>query len=110
MFPRLLHFGHFFLPTYGFMVALGLISGLLVIRRLAKRSGVDPDDAWNLGIIAILSGIIGAKILMLVVEWQDYRSDLFSTMQAGGGFFRGVGGAVEVQPREGGGEKKRAAG
>jgi len=43
------------------MVALGLISGLLVIRRLAKRSGVDPDDAWNLGIIAILSGIIAQK-------------------------------------------------
>jgi phosphatidylglycerol:prolipoprotein diacylglycerol transferase len=90
MFPRLLHHGNFYLPTYGFMVALGLIVGLLVIFRLAKKNDVDPDDAWNLGIIVILSGIIGAKILMLIVEWQRYKSDLFGTMQAGGVFSGGV--------------------
>jgi phosphatidylglycerol:prolipoprotein diacylglycerol transferase len=90
MFPRLIHHGNFFLPTYGFMVALGLIAGLLVISKLAKKNGVDPDDAWNLGIIAILSGILGAKILMLIVEWQRYKSDLFGTMQAGGVFSGGV--------------------
>src|SRR5256885_13359618 len=93
MFPRLLHFGNFFLPTYGFMVALGLIAGLLVISRLAKRNGVDPDDAWNLGILVILSGIVGAKILLVMVDWQQYRSDLFSTMRAGGVFSGGVAAA-----------------
>jgi phosphatidylglycerol:prolipoprotein diacylglycerol transferase len=93
MFPRLIHHGNFFLPTYGFMVALGLIAGLLVISKLAKRNGVDPDDAWNLGVIAILSGIFGAKILMLIVEWQRYKSDLFGTMQAGGIFSGGVAAA-----------------
>ena len=93
MFPRLIHHGNFFLPTYGFMVALGLIAGLLVISKLAKQNGVDPDDAWNLGVIAILSGIFGAKILMLIVEWQRYKSDLFGTMQAGGIFSGGVAAA-----------------
>jgi phosphatidylglycerol:prolipoprotein diacylglycerol transferase len=90
MFPRLLHFGNFFLPTYGFMAAVGLIVGLLVLSRFAKKNGVDPDDAWNLGIIVILSGILGAKILLLIVDWQHYRSDQFSTMQAGGVFSGGV--------------------
>jgi phosphatidylglycerol:prolipoprotein diacylglycerol transferase len=90
MFPRLIHHGNFYLPTYGLMVATGLIVGLLVITHLAKKNGVDPDDAWNLGIIAILSGILGAKILMVIVEWQRYSSDLFSTMQAGGVFSGGV--------------------
>jgi phosphatidylglycerol:prolipoprotein diacylglycerol transferase len=93
MFPRLIHHGNFFLPTYGFMVALGLIAGLLVIAKLARRNGVDPDDAWNLGVIAILSGIFGAKILMLIVEWQRYKTDLFGTMQAGGVFSGGVAAA-----------------
>ena len=51
---------------------------------------MDPDDAWNLGIIAILSGILGAKILMLIVDWRHYQSDLFSAMQAGGVFSGGV--------------------
>jgi len=93
MFPRLLHFGNFFLPTYGFMAALGLIAGLLVISRLARKNDVDPDDAWNLGILVILSGILGAKILLLIVDWQHYRGDLFSTMQAGGVFSGGVAAA-----------------
>jgi phosphatidylglycerol---prolipoprotein diacylglyceryl transferase len=90
MFPRLLHHGTFYLPTYGFMAALGLIVALLVTFKLAKKNGVDPDDAWNLGIIVILSGILGAKILMLIVDWRHYQSDLFSTMQAGGVFSGGV--------------------
>ena len=93
MLPRLIHHGDFFLPTYGFMVAVGLIAGLLVISKLAKKNGVDPDDAWNLGIIVILSGILGAKVLMVMVEWQRYKSDLFSTMQAGGVFSGGVAAA-----------------
>src|SRR5207302_1858077 len=90
MFPRLVHFGNFFLPTYGFMAAIRLIVGLLVLSRLARKNGVDPDDAWNLGIIVILSGILGAKILLLIVDWQHYRSDLFNTMQACGVFSGGV--------------------
>src|SRR3954453_14825190 len=90
MFPRLVHSGNFYLPTYGLMAAFGLIAGLLVTSKLAKKHGVDPDDAWNLGIIVILSGILGAKVLMLIVEWQRYSSDLFSTMQAGGVFSGGV--------------------
>src|SRR3954462_10132981 len=90
MFPRLVHFGNFFLPTYGFMAAVGLITGLLVISRLSKRYGVDPDAAWKLGIIAIIYAIVGGKILLLIVDWQHYRSDLFATMQAGGVFSGGV--------------------
>ena len=93
MFPRLIHHGDFFLPTYGFMAALGLIVGLWVISKLARKNGVDPDDAWNLGIIVILSGILGAKVLMVMVEWRRYSSDLFSTMQAGGIFSGGVAAA-----------------
>ena len=58
MFPRLLHFGNFGVPTYGVMAALGLIFGLMLIVKLGREQGLDPDKVWNLGIIAILSGIV----------------------------------------------------
>jgi phosphatidylglycerol---prolipoprotein diacylglyceryl transferase len=101
VFPQLFHLGNFFLPTYGVLVALGLISGLLWISRLAPRNGVDPDHAWNLGIYVILAGIVGAKILLIVVDWHFYMQhprEIFSlgTLQAGGVFSGGVAGAVLV--------------
>ncbi len=95
MFPRLLHLGDFSLPTYGAMAALGLIAGLLVVTRAARREGIDPEKAWNLGILAILTSMVGAKLLMIVNDWDYYSSHpgaLFSlaTLQAYGVFYGGL--------------------
>jgi phosphatidylglycerol:prolipoprotein diacylglycerol transferase len=91
VFPRLLHLGSFSLPTYGFMAALGLIFGLILIVKLGREQGLDPDKLWNLGIIAILSGIVGAKLLYFVTD-ADARQNIFSlaTLQAGGVWSGGV--------------------
>jgi len=80
-----LHIGSFSLPTYGFMAAMGLIFALLLIVKLGREQGIDPDKLWNLGLIAILSGIFGAKILYLITDW-DARQHIWSlgTLQAGG--------------------------
>ena len=73
------------------MAALGLIFGLLLIVKLGREQGLDPDKLWNLGIIAILSGIIGAKLLLFVTD-ADFRAHPFSlaTLQAGGVWSGGV--------------------
>lgn len=95
MFPRLFHIGDFSLPTYGAMAALGLIAGLLVVTRFARREGIDPDKAWNLGIIAILASMVGSKLLMILNDWGYYSqhpSAIFSlaTLQAYGVFYGGL--------------------
>ena len=71
------------------MAALGLVCGLMLIIRIGRQQGLDPDKLWNLGIIAILAGIIGAKILYLLNDFGYYRehsAEIFSiaTLQAGG--------------------------
>src|SRR5690348_2112734 len=81
------------------MAALGLIAGLLVVGRNARQQGIDPDLAWNLGIVAILSALIGAKILMIVNDWSEYSQhpgEIFSlaTLQAGGVFYGGLLAAI----------------
>src|SRR3954468_699770 len=95
MLPRLFHIGNFSLPTYGAMAALGLILGLMVVVRAARREGIDPDEAWNLGIIAILSSMVGSKLLMIINDWDRYSHnprELFSlsTLQAAGVFYGGL--------------------
>lgn len=91
MLPRLAQFGNFFLPTYGVLAALGLIVGLMVTVRLGRRSGIDPDQMWNLGIIAVLGGVIGSKLLLFVMDWNTYvRNFSWSNLQAGGVFSGGL--------------------
>ena len=98
MFPRLLHIGAFNLPTYGFLVSTGVLLGMWISVRNSEKSGIDPEDAWNLGILVVLCGILGAKILYIINDWSTYAAhpgDIFSlaTLQAGGVFSGGLIGA-----------------
>jgi phosphatidylglycerol---prolipoprotein diacylglyceryl transferase len=95
VYPRLFQIGHFFLPTYGLLVASGLIIGLLVTVHLARRQGIDVDTMWNMGLVAILAGIVGSKLLYLFTTWQEHPGqplNLFSldTLQSGGVFSGGL--------------------
>jgi phosphatidylglycerol:prolipoprotein diacylglycerol transferase len=72
VFPRLFHIGSFYLPTYGVLVASGVLIGLWISVRNSEKQGINGDDAWNLGILVVLAGIIGAKILYIVNDWSYY--------------------------------------
>jgi len=91
VFPQLLHIGSFYLPTYGFLVALGVLLGLWISVRNSERLGYDGDHAWNFGILVVLSGIVGSKVLYVINEHMSFR-EIFSisTLQAGGVFSGGL--------------------
>lgn len=72
MYPRLFHLGNFSLPTYGVLSAAGLLLGLVICVRLAKREGIDPDRAWDLGIWSILSAILGSKLMLFATDWHSH--------------------------------------
>jgi phosphatidylglycerol---prolipoprotein diacylglyceryl transferase len=97
--PRLFHLGNFSLPTYGLLVSIGVLIGLWVSVRNSEKQGINPEHAWNLGILVVLCGIVGAKILYIVNDWGYYTahpSEIFSfaTLQAGGVFSGGFIGAA----------------
>ena len=95
MFPRLFHIGNYSLPTYGLLVSTGVLLGLWISVRNTQKQGGDPENAWNLGILVVLCGILGAKILYIVNDWDYYRDHMgeifsFGTLQAGGVFSGGL--------------------
>ena len=95
MFPRLFHIGNFSLPTYGLLVSLGVLIGLWISVRNSEKQGINPEHAWNFGILVVLSGIVGAKILYIVNDWSYYAAHpgeifSFATLQAGGVFSGGL--------------------
>ena len=99
MLPQLFHIGSFWLGTYGVLVAIGVLAGLLTASHFARVQGIDPENAWNLGVLAILAAIVGAKLLLVVDDWSWYAQhpgDLFSlaTLRAGGIFYGGLIAAI----------------
>jgi phosphatidylglycerol:prolipoprotein diacylglycerol transferase len=99
MFPKIFQTGDFFLPTYGVLVAAGLLLALAMAGRLARRRGLDPDTISNIGVYAAIAGLVGAKLLMFVVDFDHYWKDpgeifTIATIQAGGVFFGGLLGAL----------------
>ena len=101
MFPRLFHIGSFGIPTYGVLVALGVLLGLWISVRNSEKQGIKAENAWDFGIAVVLAGIIGSKILYILVDWRAYAEhprEIFSlsTLQAGGVFSGGLIGAFVV--------------
>ncbi|HWR17794.1 MAG TPA: prolipoprotein diacylglyceryl transferase [Terriglobales bacterium] len=99
MHPTLFHIGHFAPPTYGLLVALGVLTGLIVTVKLARSQNLNPDYAWNLGVLVVLAAIVGAKVLLIINDFNWYMkhpADIFSLsmLQAGGVFYGGVLAAI----------------
>ena len=101
MFPQLFHIGSFAVPTYGILVATGVLLGLWISVRNSARQGIKPENAWDFGIAVVLAGILGSKILYILVDWNSYAEhpkEIFSlaTLQAGGVFSGGLIGAFVI--------------
>ena len=95
MFPRIFHIGHFDMPTYGVLFSLGVILALWITARNFERDGIDPQKARNLGMLVVVSGLVGAKILLIIDNWSFYSANPremldWGTLQAGGVFSGGL--------------------
>ena len=109
MHPILINFGSFHLPTYGALLVLAILAGVLTAMRLGRRAGFDPGLVLDFCTWIILVALVGAKVLMVVSDWGYYRANpgeifSFSTLMAGGVFYGGflaalafVGWYVRVQ-------------
>jgi phosphatidylglycerol:prolipoprotein diacylglycerol transferase len=95
MLPYLFTIFGFHLPTYGLLVAIAYLTALALTARLARQKGLDSEMVLNLGIYCAIAGIVGAKVLMILVDFNEYAQNprmLFSlsTLQAAGIFYGGL--------------------
>jgi phosphatidylglycerol:prolipoprotein diacylglycerol transferase len=62
MYPVLIRIGGFEITSFGVMVAVAAVVGLWLFRRELVRAGL-PADAGDSGIVGVIGGLIGAKLL-----------------------------------------------
>ena len=93
------HLGPFSLHMYGVLLVAALLAALWLAGRLAKKHGLDPQKVQDLGIASIIAGLVGAKLLLVVVDFDQYRASpraLLDVLQSGGVFYGGRIGALPV--------------
>jgi phosphatidylglycerol---prolipoprotein diacylglyceryl transferase len=99
MYPEVFHLS--FLHTYGVLVALGFLAGLWVATRLARQANLNTEAVFNLGFYSALAAMVGAKIMMILVDlpyYAEHPGEILSlgTLQAGGVFYGGLLAALAV--------------
>ncbi|MCX8012574.1 MAG: prolipoprotein diacylglyceryl transferase, partial [Desulfobacterota bacterium] len=91
MHPILFHLGPVTIYTYGVFVALGLLIGVILAQKQAKRAGLNPEDFHDLIFYSILGGIIGSRIFYVIQNFSSYKDNLFGIVKIweGGLIFQG---------------------
>jgi phosphatidylglycerol:prolipoprotein diacylglycerol transferase len=90
--------GHFRFATYGTMIVCGFLLCLYLLRRRSLRMGLDPTAMFDAAVYALMGGIIGARILYVVANWEEFAEtpSRIIRLDLGGLTFYGglIGGAV----------------
>lgn len=84
----------FRIAYYGIIIGVGILTGLWVGIRDAKRRGQDPDIYLDFVLYAIIFSIIGARIYFVIFDWDNYKDDLPSILNTRAGGLAIYGGVI----------------
>jgi phosphatidylglycerol:prolipoprotein diacylglycerol transferase len=93
MFPKLFDLGPLTVYAYGVLLAAAYLGGLQVALVRARQRGLDPARVMDLGIYIIVSALLGAKLLLVLVDAEHFLrepADLLSLARSGGVFYGGL--------------------
>ena len=98
VYPELFKVGPFTVYTYGVLLAASYLLGLRLAMWRAKKWGLDPNRVLDLGIYIIIAALVGAKLLLLVVDFDQFKDprELLNLARLGGVFYGGLLLAVVV--------------
>ena len=99
MHPVLFEAGGLTIYSYGVLLAAAYLLGLQFALMRARSRGLQGQQVMDLGIWIIISALVGAKLLLLIVDFEQFTSnprDLLSLARSGGVFYGGLIAAVIV--------------
>ncbi|MCR5119190.1 MAG: prolipoprotein diacylglyceryl transferase [Lachnospiraceae bacterium] len=85
------------IKLYGVFIAIGVVIALTLISRLADKSGQDGDSYYDMAVITLICGIVGARLYYVIFEWDMYKDNIASVLnirQGGLAIYGGIIGGV----------------
>ena len=99
VYPELFKLGPLTVYSYGVLLAASYLLGLRLAMTRAKRWGLDANRVLDHGIYIIIAALIGAKLMLLFVDFDQFRRspwELLALARSGGVFYGGLILAVAV--------------
>jgi phosphatidylglycerol:prolipoprotein diacylglycerol transferase len=99
MHPILVEFGTWPVYSYGVLLAAAYLAALQLAVVRGRRAGLNGAHIMDLGIYIIIAALVGAKLMLLVVDFDYFVShpdQLLSLVRAGGVFYGGLLAALIV--------------
>jgi len=93
MFRVLFQFGGVTITTYGVMLAIAFIAGIILAERRGIRYGVPKDTVGNLSLLILLGAIAGSRAFYVLTHLSDYSGEwqrAFYVWEGGLTFYGGV--------------------
>lgn len=96
MYPILFRIGPFPVYSFGALMALAAVTGGVIVSLELKRYRYNPEIASTMAFAAAVGGLVGARILFIVEEWQSFLRSPWDFIFTGAGFtwYGGVIGAL----------------
>lgn len=79
---------------YGVLIATGMLIGVALAIKEAKRVGISEDDVLNIAIIAIPVAIICARLYYVIFSWDYYSQNPSEILNIRGGGLAIHGGLI----------------
>lgn len=96
MYPIIFQLGPLTIYSFGAFMALAALTAAWVVKRELQRCHYETELASTLVFAAALGGLLGARLLFIVEEWQGFIAAPMNYILTGagftwyGGFFGGV--------------------
>lgn len=100
MHPVLIDLGALKIYSYGFMLALSFLVGIVLSAKRSGRRGIDKEIIYDLSIILVLGAVFGSRGLYIITHRDNFNGllDIIAIWQGGatyyGGLILAVAGAV----------------
>ena len=82
---------------YGIIIGTAILLGFWIAAREAKRTGQNPENYLDMGIIGVIAGIVGERLYYVIFSWDMYKDnllDIFNLREGGLAIYGGVIAAV----------------
>jgi phosphatidylglycerol:prolipoprotein diacylglycerol transferase len=99
VYPELFSIGPVTVYSYGVLLAASYLLGLRLAMSRARRWGLDASRVLDLGIYIIIAALVGAKLMLLIVDFEQFTrspAELLTLARSGGVFYGGLILAVGV--------------
>ena len=92
--PKNISIFGFVIAYYGMIIGVGVLLAFMLVTYAAKKDGQNPDDFYDMGLWALVIGVIGARLYYVAFSWDDYKDDLLSILNIRQGGLAIYGGVI----------------